>query len=123
MMQGKRSAETTAQAFAEAWIADWNRRDVDAVLSNFAEDVVFTSPVAQRIGFSSDGIVRGKTELRRYWTAALAQNPDLHFDLMRVFSGIDLLVIAYRNQQGSPRTEVLKFRNGLVVEGYGTVAA
>jgi ketosteroid isomerase-like protein len=25
--------------FAEAWIAAWNRRDVDAVLTHYAEDL------------------------------------------------------------------------------------
>ena len=35
-----------AQGFAEEWAAAWNRRDVDAVLAHFHDDVVFTSPVA-----------------------------------------------------------------------------
>lgn len=35
--------------FAEAWIAAWNRRDVDAVLAHYAEDARFTSPVARAV--------------------------------------------------------------------------
>jgi ketosteroid isomerase-like protein len=41
--------------FAREWEAAWNRRDVEAVLSHFHEDVVFTSPVAKQIGFAEDG--------------------------------------------------------------------
>jgi ketosteroid isomerase-like protein len=36
------------QRFAEQWISAWNDRDVEAVLTHYAEDVLFTSPTAQR---------------------------------------------------------------------------
>ena len=35
--------------FAAAWIANWNARDVEAVLAHFADDCVFESPVAQTV--------------------------------------------------------------------------
>jgi len=37
--------------------------------------------------------------------------------------GIDLLVIGFRNEQGVDRCEVLRFREGLIVEGHGTYPA
>jgi hypothetical protein len=33
-------------AFAESWIAAWNRRDVEAVLAHYSKDAQFVSPVA-----------------------------------------------------------------------------
>src|SRR5579863_4666674 len=68
------SNDAEAAEFARHWEAAWNRRDVEAVLAHFAEDVVFTSPVAQQIGFARSGIIQGKSELRRYWLAALEKN-------------------------------------------------
>jgi len=112
-----------ALEFAREWEAAWNNRDVDAVLAHFHQDAVFTSPVARRIGFSEDGIVKGKDALRRYWTAALAQNPDLRFLVTAVYQGIDTLVIAFKNQQGINRVEVLTFRDGFVIKGHGMFAA
>jgi ketosteroid isomerase-like protein len=112
-----------AIGFSQAWAAAWNNRDLEAVLQHFAEDAVFTSPVVQRIGFASDGVVRGKAELRRYWTAALAHNLDLQFQVTGLYEGVDMFVIGYQDQQGADRMEVLVFRDGLVVEGYGTFAA
>ncbi|MDB5593285.1 MAG: hypothetical protein JWM36_246 [Hyphomicrobiales bacterium] len=50
----------------------WNARDVEAVLAHFHNDVLFVSPVPQTIGFASDGTVRGRHALRRYWHEALA---------------------------------------------------
>lgn len=105
--------------FARTWAEAWNRRDVEAVLRHFADDARFTSPVAKQIGYAADGVVDGKDGLRRYWTAALGKNPDLHFRVLSVFAGADTLVIRYVNQVGTERVEVLVFRNGLVASGHG----
>ena len=111
-----------AHAFASAWAAAWNAHDLDAVLALFAEDVVFTSPLARSLAGRSDGIVRGKAALRAYWAAGLAKLPDLRFEVTSLSEGIDLLVIGFRNERGEDRLEILKFADGLVVEGHGTHA-
>ena len=108
-------------AYAAAWAAAWNARDLEAVLALFHDDVVFTSPVAARVLPGSGGVVRGKDALRRYWEAALPQVPDLHFTVERVFAGVSVLVVSYRNQRGDLVDEVLVLdEDGLVVEGHGT---
>lgn len=112
-------ANINAIEFASEWEAAWNRRDVEAVLKHFHEDVVFTSPVAKQIGFADDGIVNGKNELRRYWTLGLERNPGLHFQITAVYKGVNTLVIVFKNQQGADRAEVLTFRDGLVMAGHG----
>jgi ketosteroid isomerase-like protein len=61
--------------FTEDWLAAWNRHDIDAVLTHFHHDVVFTSPVAARLVPDTRGIVRGKAALREYWSAALKPCP------------------------------------------------
>ena len=66
-----------SEAFASRWVEAWNRRDVDAVLEHFREDVVFTSPTALAVVGSP--IVQGKDALRAYWTAALARIGSLRF--------------------------------------------
>jgi hypothetical protein len=76
------SAEMTYEAmmdFAKAWIANWNRRDVAAVLSHFAEDAEFVSPVAAK--YVGTSVLRGKAELAAYWQAALARITQLEFTL------------------------------------------
>lgn len=69
-------------AFVAGWIDAWNRRDVEAVLGHFAEDVTFTSPVAATV--TGNATVRGKDAIRAYWTAALARISKLVFTLDRV---------------------------------------
>ncbi|MEZ0448908.1 nuclear transport factor 2 family protein [Cellulomonas sp. ICMP 17802] len=107
-------------AFAAAWAAAWNAHDLDAVLSHFHDDVVFTSPVAARLFPESGGVLRGKQALRAYWAEGLRRIPDLRFTVERVFVGVGVLVISYRNQRGNLVDEVLVLADGLVVEGHGT---
>ena len=109
-----------AHEFVRDWVDAWNRHDVDAVLAHFAEDVTFTSPVAARIVAGSDGVIRGKAALREYWNEGIRRIPDLHFELIGVYVGIDTLTINYRNQAGGLVNEVLRFDGDLAVEGHGT---
>lgn len=70
------------EQFARDWAAAWNRRDLEAVLAHFADDVTFSSPTALAVVGSPT--IRGKDELRRYWTAALARLESLEFRVVRV---------------------------------------
>ena len=100
-------------AFAERWCADWNAHDLDRILSHFADDVVFTSPIAAGLLPETGGRLVGKAALRAYWEVGLSRIPDLHFTVERIFGGIDTLVIQYRNQKGASVSEVLRFENGI----------
>jgi ketosteroid isomerase-like protein len=113
---------TDAQAFAEQWVKDWNAHDVEALLAHFTEDVVFTSPVAVRV-VGGDGVLRGKDALRAYWSKGLPMIPDLHFEVLGVYAGVNTVVINYRNQVGGLVCEVLTFDGSLVSQGHGTYAA
>lgn len=66
-------------AFAEAWIAAWNRRDVDAVLAHYADEAEFVSPVARSL--IGHPILRNKKELEDYWRTALTRISSLEFKL------------------------------------------
>jgi hypothetical protein len=86
----------------------------------FADDVVFTSPVAARFLDGSDGVVRGKVALRAYWAEGLRRIPDLHFEVVGVYVGVDTLAINFRNQLGRLVNEILIFDGSLVAQGHGT---
>jgi hypothetical protein len=69
----------TMMAFAERWIAAWNRRDVDAVLAHYADEATFVSPVARDIVGRS--LLRNKQELGDYWRAGMTKIATLEFTL------------------------------------------
>jgi ketosteroid isomerase-like protein len=64
---------------AEAWIAAWNRRDVEAVLAHFSEEAQFVSPVARKL--VGRPMLRNKKELEDYWRTALGRISLLEFKL------------------------------------------
>ena len=105
---------------AARWCAQWNAHDLDGLLAHFTDEVIFTSPVAARV-LGGDGVVRGKEALRAYWRLGLQKIPDLRFEIIDVYSGVDTVVINYRNQLGSRVCEALTFADdGLVREGHAT---
>ena len=120
MSHDRRVDHAAAVAFADEWVKAWNSHDLDRVLSHFADNVVFTSPVTAQLIDDSDGVIRGKAALRAYWAEGLRRIPDLHFEVVAVYVGVHTLVINYRNQLGRPVNEVLIFDGSLVAQGHGT---
>jgi hypothetical protein len=107
--------------FASDWVKAWNAHDLESLLAHFSADVVFTSPVAAQLLAGSDGVLRGKDALREYWSEGLRRIPDLRFEVLDVYAGINTIVINYRNQKGGLVNEVLVFGDDdLVRQGHGT---
>ena len=108
-----------ARAFAEQWIANWNRKDVEAVLAHFSDDVIFTSSRAETIMGSSR--LEGKAALREYWTRAVARIHSLHFRLDYVMSEGDRVGIVYTSEIDGRRLRAAEFlvfaSDGLIREG------
>jgi hypothetical protein len=88
--------------------------------AHFADDAVFTSPLAERLFPESGGVLGGKDALRRYLTEGVRRGPGLHFELPGVDAGTDTIVIRFPNEHGVDRCEVLIFAGGLVRTGHGT---
>lgn len=113
------SASFDARAFADQWISDWNRRDVEAVLAHFSEDVVFTSSRAKVILGSQT--VEGKPRLREYWTTAISRIQTLRFTLSYLIRETDRMAIVYIAEIDGKRLRAVEFlvfgEDGLVHEG------
>jgi ketosteroid isomerase-like protein len=109
-----------ARQFAQVWERDWNAHDLEALLAHYADDVVFSSPVARQVLPDGNGVLRGKDELRRYWSEGLRRIPDLRFEVVAVYVGVETLMINYRNQSGNLVAEVLTFDGDRIVAGSGT---
>lgn len=107
------------RAFADRWISDWNRKDVDSVLSHFSEDVVFRSSRAKTVLGAPK--VEGKSRLREYWTTAIARIQTLRFSLDYVIGDGDRMAIVYIAEIDGKRMRAVEFlvfdSDGLVREG------
>jgi steroid delta-isomerase-like uncharacterized protein len=94
-----------AIAYVERHIEVWNRHDVDEILALYAEDVELTSPLA--VDVVGSAVVRGRDELREYFSTALKANPDLKFVLHDVLRGEDSITFYMSSLGGRKVAEVL----------------
>lgn len=67
-----------------------------------------SSALIIRLAGEPSGKLRGKPAIREYWRRALAAAPQLRFELLNVFAGVDSVVIHYRGHRG-PSAEFLQF--------------
>jgi predicted ester cyclase len=101
-----------AWAFANHWIDAWNAHNLELILSHYGESVELTSPVAAQLLGNPEGRVSGKANLRAYFQRGLQAYPDLHFQLEKVFWGINSVVLCYANQKGIPVAEFMELSQG-----------
>lgn len=98
-----------ADAFARDWVAAWNDRDIDRILSHYADNIVFHSPRIARVMGNGAPSVSGKAALRDYWTAALARASELFFELEAVLTSSDALTLLYTNHREEQVAETFIF--------------
>ena len=99
--------QTTAQAIAHAWIDSWNRHDLDAILSHYAEAIDFTSPFIVQLLGEPSGTLKDKAALRAYFAKGLAAYPDFKFELLHILTGVNSLVLYYRSVHNNLAAELM----------------
>jgi ketosteroid isomerase-like protein len=100
------------------WIAAWNARDLERVLTLYADDIEMTSERIVQLGFSVQGSVRGKANLRAYWSKSLAEPAELRFELIGLYTSPNSVIVHYRNHRGQTICEYLRVnRDGKIVQG------
>ena len=97
-----------ARQKATAWCNAWNNRDLDAIMTHYAEDVAFSSPtVVARWGLA-DGWLHGKAKLRDNFAIGV-KAPGLHFELIDVLLGVNAMCVVYRRETGMLVSDLVEF--------------
>lgn len=100
--------EETAKEFATQWLNAWNSHNIDNILEHYANDIEFYSPLIPLLKFNDEGIIRNKTDLKKYFEIGLNTYPDLHFQFHHCFVGVNSLVIYYTSVNGRLSAEVFE---------------
>ncbi|MCI0481530.1 MAG: nuclear transport factor 2 family protein [Candidatus Dadabacteria bacterium] len=100
------ATERTAQ-IAKDWIDSWNRHDLDSILTHYSEDIELTSPIVIKLLGDESGTIRGKDALRGYFEKGLAAYPDLRFEMLEVFTGVNSIVLYYGRHKGPLGAELM----------------
>ena len=115
MPTGRPPTVESAEAFAREWVEAWNSHDLEAILSHYAADVVFSSPFVTNLLGAEDGVVRGSAGLRDYFARGLAAYPDLEFELLAALPGAGSVAVRYRSVGDREAIEVMELdSDGLV---------
>ena len=97
------------QNWARNWVNAWNGRDLDTLLTCYADTIELRSPFAKV--YSRDGVVRGKPALREYWGEVLRRLPVLEITLVAVYSGHMAMTLHYRDNNGRNCLETILFND------------
>jgi len=101
------TTQLTAPEIAQDWLDSWNRHDLDPIMSHYAEDVELTSPFVAQITGDPTGTVKGKAALQAYFAKGLATYPDLRFELLEIFTGVNSFVLYYRSSISALAAELM----------------
>ena len=86
-----------AEDFAKDWVAAWKRRDAEAVLSHYSDDVEFQSPIVVVLLGDPSRTERGKQHLREYFQKVLTAFPGPpDTELLGVYLGVDSLPVHFQ---------------------------
>lgn len=102
-----------AEAFAKEWLAAWNSRDLERVLSHYADEFELSSPLIVTFGGEPSGRLKGKAAIRAYWAKCLQAVPDLKLEAIAVLLGVgNSMALHYRSLNGRLAIELLEFGEG-----------
>ena len=105
---------------ARRWLGCFATKDVDALVSLYAEDARHFSPKLRVLRPETGGCVQGRAALRAWWADAFQRLPDLRYAETRITAQPGRVVLEYvRSVPGEPDllvAEVFEVRGGLIAE-------
>ena len=97
--------EKDALQFAHEWVAAWNSHDLDRIISHYAEELEFISPLIVQRFNDPDGTIRSRDALRKYFAIGLDKNPNLHFTFLQILTSVKGFTLLYENARGGQTAE------------------
>jgi ketosteroid isomerase-like protein len=88
-----------AEAFGSEWLRGWRERDLDAIMTHYADDAEQNSPLVAAVLGDTSGRVVGKTNIRAYFQKVMDTYPaDPEVQLVGVLRGVHSLVVLFRTR-------------------------
>ena len=101
------------------WFAAFNARDLEALLSLYAEEAQHYSPKLKLHQPETKGLIKGKAALRAWWRDAFDRLPSLRYEVIKLIADDDQVFMEYiRHVQGEEDLrvgEVLEIANGVII--------
>ena len=86
--------------FGKSWVEDWNSHDLAKILLHYTDDFELSSPIIKQLANEPSGILKGKDAIRCYWKKALEKHPNLKFEFINAYSGVNSIAVHYKGHRG-----------------------
>ena len=107
------------RGIATAWLACFERRDLDGLLALYADDATHTSPKIRVRHPETGGLLRGKPAMRAWWADSFERLPSMKYVPTSITADGSRVYMEYvREVAGEPAmpvAEVLDVTDGLIV--------
>ena len=101
------------------WFDAFNEHDIEKLLSLYHNEADHYSPKLKLRHPETNGIIRGKQELRNWWDDAFNQLSDLHYEIISLTVNKDYVMMLYKrtvkNEADTEVSEMLNIKNGLII--------
>ena len=103
----------------QTWFEAFNKKDINLLLSLYHENAEHFSPKLKIRQPETNGLVKGKAQLRAWWQDAFDRLPELHYQPNYAIADDNSMFVEYlRTVPGEDDLivgEVLFFENGLII--------
>jgi ketosteroid isomerase-like protein len=100
---------------ARNWIESWNKRDFNAIMSHYAEEVKFSSAAAARRWKDSAGVLIGKAAVEKHFRKGIEEIPGLRFDFHSILYSPDSILLLYSRENGRLAADSVRFNEDMKV--------
>lgn len=106
-----------AMRFVKEWIEAWNSHDINKIMHHYVDGIDFTSPFIIALNNDPNGRIINKISLEDYFRKALDKFPNLHFELLNIYSCVDSIIIQYKSVQNKTACEYIELNdNGKIIK-------
>lgn len=88
--------QMTTARLVQDWLEGWNTRNIDLLMSHYADEAMFVSPSVLVRQLGANGRVEGKAAIRQLYQRALDAFPNLRFELEDVIERPYGVIVIYR---------------------------
>lgn len=107
------------KSIALQWFEAFNQHDIKMLLNLYHNDAEHYSPKLKIHQPQTNGLIKGKTALRAWWTDAFQRLPQLHYKVIKLTADEEQVFMEYiRQNPGEPDLqvgEVLEIRDGKII--------
>lgn len=107
------------KSIALLWFEAFNKHDIEMLLSLYHNNAEHYSPKLKIHQPETNGLIKGKTALRKWWTDAFQRLPHLHYKVIKLTADEEQVFMEYIRQSPGEADlnvgEVLEIIEGKIV--------